>query len=546
MLDIENSEADVAPAISVRPAVSALAASTLAACAGSGTPSTVIVIQPTAAEAARFLSQASMGANKEDIARVQTLGYEAWLNEEFSATGDISHWDWLLSKGFNADTFRNTQQGIDASLWRKLIGSKDLLRQRVTFALLEIFVVSIDGLNSNWRAFMAGAYMDLLEAHAFSDFRNLIGKISTIPAMGVYLTFRGNTKANVAKGSFPDENYAREILQLFTIGLYELNMDGTPKLANDKPIETYQQEDITGLARVFTGWDHDGTDNTTPDRYRRPMVQIAARHELGEKKFLTTTIPAGTDGMVSMQLALDGIVAHPNVPPFFCKQLIQRLVTSNPSPAYVGRVVHIFKTSSGDLKATIKAILLDDEARNSTNLANAHSGKLREPILRFTAFAKAFGVSSPSGAWLIGNTSNPANRLGQSPLRSPSVFNFFRPGYVPPNSGFSQQNLVAPEFQITNESSVAGYINFMQLMVSRGLADVSADYTNWLPLVDDTQKLLDELNLVLAAGQLQAATITSLKTAIDTIATTTSAGKSNRLYAAITLVLASPEFILLK
>jgi uncharacterized protein (DUF1800 family) len=430
---------------------------------------------PTAQQASRFLAQASMGATAEQIARVQSIGYAAWLDEQFALPQQGTRWDWLVAAGFGTDTYKNTQAGFDPTMWRKLIASPDTLRQRITLALSEVLVTGIDGLvGAPWKAFSGAAYADLLERNAFGNYRTLLQEMSTSAPMGMYLTFRGNRKANVAAGSSPDENYARELMQLFTIGLVQLEADGSAKLENGKTIDTYGQDDITGLARVFTGWDFDTSTSTlvAPQEFQRtPMIQVPARHELGEKTFLGTTIPAGTDGVASLKLALDAIFAHPNVAPFVSRQLIQRLVTSNPSPAYVARVGAAFLSggaAAGDMKAVIKAILLDDEARNDAHLADAAFGKLREPILRFVGWARAFGATSPSDAWAVGNTSDPATRLGQSPGRSASVFNFFRPGYVPPNSTLGAQSLVAPEFQITNESSVVGYVNLMQRVVGGG------------------------------------------------------------------------------
>jgi uncharacterized protein (DUF1800 family) len=250
-------------------------------------------------------------------------------------------------------------------------------------------------------------------------------------------------------------------------------------------------------------------------------------------------------------MALDAICAHPNVAPFFSRQLIQRLVTSNPSAAYVARVAAVFNDNGsgarGDLKAVIKALLLDDEARSANAAAAPSFGKLREPMLRFAAWARAYPVSSASDAWAIGNTSDPATRLAQSPLRSPSVFNFFRPGYVPPNTAFDAAAMVAPEFQIANESSVVGYLNFMQRAVAgQGVGDVVADYGSLLPLADDAGALLAEINVVLAANRLGAATLASLVAAVQTMPSGTDPARRNRIYAALVLVLATPEFIVQK
>jgi uncharacterized protein (DUF1800 family) len=508
-------------------------------------------ISPT--QAARFLIQASMGATREHIAKVQALGYAGWIDQQFAMPASTSRWDWLVSKGFNAIADRNSELGFDAAAWRKILNAPDTLRQRVTLALSEITVVSIDGLvGSGWRAFSAAAYLDLLETNAFGNYRTLLQQISTSAPMGQYLTYRGNVKFNPVTGALPDENYAREVMQLFSIGLTKLNQDGTPLLLNGKPQDTYGLNDITGLARVFTGWDFDlaGGNTTTPDFLRRPMIQIPSRHETGTATFLGATIPADVTSLVSLTMALDIIFAHANLAPFISRQLIQRLVTSNPSTAYVARVAAIFKNDGagvkGNMKAVLKAILLDTEARSDANLSNPNFGKLREPMLRVSAWARAFKASSATDAWALGNTSDPASRLGQSPLRSPTVFNFFRPGYVPPNSKIASAALVAPEFQITNESTVVGYVNYMQNAVSKGIGDVKADYSSLLPLADVAQSLLDELNLVLAAGQLSSATVTLMRGALDSMPKGTDVARNNRIYAALVMVLAAPEFIVQK
>ncbi|MFZ6655169.1 DUF1800 domain-containing protein [Undibacterium sp. TJN19] len=521
--------------------------------AASPAPAPAALASISELEAARFLAQASMGASGEQIARVQALGYAGWLDEQFTLPGNGNRWDWLVSKGLNDMTYRNSETGFDSAAWRKLIGSPDTLRQRITLALTEIIVVSIDGLiGGGWKAFSAAAYLDMMEAACFGNYRDILQQVSTSPAMGEYLTFRGNTKYNPQTGALPDENYARELMQLFSIGLLELNLDGTPRLANGKNIETYTLDDITGLARIFTGWDFDlaGGKADTPDFMRRPMIQVPGRHETDASTFLKSTVPAGLGGADALKAALDIIFAHPNVAPFVSRQLIQRLVTSNPVPAYVARVAAVFNNdgtgSKGNLKAVIKAILLDDEARNASNISNPQFGKLREPMLRFLAWARAYKATAANDIWNIGNTSDPATRLGQSPLRSPSVFNFFRPGYVPPNSSIATASLVAPEFQITNESSVVGYVNYMQHAISAGVSDVDADYSSLLPLADNAASLLDEINLVLAAGQLSNTTLLNLRTAVNSMPSGTDTRRTQRIYAALTLVMAAPEFIVLK
>jgi uncharacterized protein (DUF1800 family) len=405
-----------------------------------------------------------------------------------------------------------------------------------------------------WEQFAAAAYLDLLESHAFGNHRDLLQAISLSAPMGMYLTHRGNAKANLTTGALPDENYARELPQLFTIGLVQLNIDGTPTLTDGVATDTYNQANITGLARVFTGWDLDlaglsfAAATATPDVARRPMVQVGNRYEAGAKTFLGTTIEAGTPATQCLKQALDAIFAHPNVGPFFCRQLIQRLVTSNPSPTYVARIATVFNNDGagtrGNLRAVVRALLLDTEARSATAAAAPGFGKLREPMLRFVAWARAYSATSPSGAWAIGNTSDPATALGQSPLRSPSVFNFFRPGYVPADTDIADAALVAPEFQITNESSVVGYVNFMQRAVAGNVGDITPDYSSLLPLTHDAPALVAEINLVLAANQLSAATVAAIAGAVQTMpGGVADANRRRRIHAALVMVLAAPEFI---
>ena len=493
-----------------------------------------------------------MGVTREQIASVQTLGYAGWLNAQFAMAPSASRWDALVAAKADDIANRFSETGIDTALWRKLLSSPDTLRQRVTLALSEIIVAGLSGFNAAWTPFSCAVYMDLLEANAFGNYRTLLQQITLSAPMGEFLTYRGNVKFNPATGALPDENYAREVMQLFSIGLIELNLNGTPKLSGGLPQETYGLDDIGGLARVFTGWNYDmtGTDTNTPLYKRRPMTATASRHETGAKTFLDATIPAGTDAPTSLTRALDIIFAHPNVAPFIGRQLIQRLVCSNPSPAYIGRISAVFnndgKGVKGNLAAVVSAILLDDEARGAAGLTNPNFGKLREPILRFTAWARAFKATSPTNVWGIGNTSDLGTRLGQSPGRSATVFNFFRPGYVPPNSPIGSAGMVAPEFQITNESSVVGYINFLQVAISKGVGDVKADYSALLPLADTSQALIDELNLLMVANQLAPATVNLIKGGIDSMPKGTDATRLNRIYAALVLVMASPEFIVQK
>jgi uncharacterized protein (DUF1800 family) len=515
---------------------------------GSGPAAAPPPALPTDEEAARFLAQAGFGPTTADIADVKARGYAAWLDAQFSMPLTEGHFDWMTARGYLVEANRNSFAGLDNSLWRKFMSSPDVLRQRVVLALSEIFVVSMVGVGVQWRGPMVAAYVDLLERHAFGHYRQLLEAITLSPAMGVYLAMRGNQKEDPRTGRVPDENYAREVMQLFSIGLVQLNADGSPKLGSDgKPLETYTLAQISELARVFTGWDLAGSAADHANA-RLPMINNPARFATGAKKVLTTDIPATADGPTAMGLALDTLAAHPNVGPFIGRQLIQRLVMSHPSPAYVGRVAAVWadngRGTRGDLKAVIRAVLLDAEARSPSTAPSA--GKLREPVQRLLHWARSFGATSPTGLWNVGDTSNPATRLGQSPMRSPSVFNFFRPGYVPPGSTLGANGITAPEFQLCNESTVAGYLNFLQSVISNGIGEVKAAYTAELALAADAPALVGHLALLLGGGGISAATQSTVANAIATINAGTDAGKRNRVQAAILMLMACPEYLVQK
>ena len=566
-VDVESERSDSIPDARLL-GVAALSAVALAACgggAGTGTSSgssstptptptpTPTVVKSTAAQASRLLMQAQFAATDADITAVQNQGYSTWLDAQLAAPTSQTGWDWLMANGYNDVSFISQSLPMDYMIWKQLMGSPDQVRKRVALALSEIMVASVVGVAVNWRSFAMAAYWDTLVANAFGNFRTLLEAITLNPAMGYYLNTLGNQKAVVSTGRVPDENYAREVLQLFTIGLYELNADGSNKLGSTgQPIETYTQLDITSLARVFTGWTLDNTGSTTSNllNVKQPMANIAALHETGASTFLGITVPANVTAAEALRITLDGIFNHANVGPFIGKQLIQRLVTSNPTPAYVGRVTAIFNNNGsgvrGDMKAVIKAVLLDDEARNDATLARTDFGRIREPIVRLVQWARTFNVTSPSDQWRIADTSSDSTRLGQSPLRSPTVFNFFRPGFVPPNTALASSGQVSPELQLVSEVTVAGYLNFMQTVVKTGLADAVPAYTTERALLSDTTALVDRLNLLLTANQLSAATTAAIRTALAAIAITTTTGQDNRVAAAIWLVMASPEYLVQK
>ena len=349
-------------------------------------------------DAARFLLRAQFSAREDDVRAVRELGYNAWLDRQFAAPRGQKGYDWLDATGRNAVTEDGRYfwpQAGDYMIWNQLLAQPGEMRLRAAYALSQFFVVSLNPIDGFWPPYIMAAWWDVLADEAFGNFRTLLERVTLNAGMGMYLNTKGNLKADSATGRQPDENYAREIMQLFTIGLLELNPDGTEKTGADgKPVETYDQDDVTNLARVFTGYDHDmrrvkrqtvawqnypviSTEFTVD-----PMVCDPAGHSPEQVDFLGLTIPAGTPPAESLKAALDHLFAHPNVGPFFGRQMIQRLVTSNPSPAYVARVAAAFDDNGegvrGDLRAVWRAVLTDEEAlalaiRRTRSAANCAS-----------------------------------------------------------------------------------------------------------------------------------------------------------------------------
>jgi uncharacterized protein (DUF1800 family) len=529
---------------------------------------------PDANEAARFLNQASFGANDVEIAKARQYGYSAILEDQFLMPSHRSHEGYINFVGAS----NLGDEHLMHTFWREAATAQDQLKRRVAFALSQIFVISLE--NTSLQDFRRGvaSYMDMLTRNAFGNYRQLLQDVTLHPMMGLYLSHLRNRKEDPALNRVPDQNYAREVMQLFSIGLYRLNPDGTLMLdGGGMPIETYSPDDIVGLSRVFTGFSWAGCPSTStscfngsgtqsPNREVIPMQGFPQFHSISEKSFLGTTIPAGTaaDPMGDLNRALDVIANHPNVGPFIGRQLIQRLVTSNPSPAYVGRVAQAFNTGRyqsgaysvgtgqrGDLRATIAAILLDVEART---VPISGPGKTREPVLRLAQWMRAFKAQSASGNFLVGTTDDPATSLGQSPMRSPTVFNFYRPGYVPPNTPIAAAGLVAPELQIVNEVSVVGYSNFMRSIVQNGVGsnsprDVQPDYAAEIALAHDANLLVDRVSLLLTAGSMSAGTRSLILSAVNSIpypGSNQATARLNRSRLAVFFTLSSPDYLVQK
>ncbi len=499
------------------------------------------------AEASRFLHQASMGPKRADITSVSTNGTGAWLTAQFGTSRGQTHWNYLKSIGDSALSQKGAGARAfwDRSIWRQLVTGRDQLRQRVGQALLDIMPVSVEMLPRQYPQWAMAAYMDLLLNHAFGNFRKLLGAITTNSAMGQMLTFLGSSKAG-SSGVMPDENYARELMQLFTIGLYELNDDGSIRYdAAGEPIESYTQQDVSQLARVFTGLRLNGTDQYAPDTHNKALRIDAAQNERGSSTFLGQTVSGG--GMTAINAALDVIFQHRNLPPFFARALIQRLTTSNPSSSYIKRVAQCFIDNGsgvrGDMKAVITAILTDTEARSTQAIGTQHMGRLRDPAQRLTSWARAFDAASTGGTWPFKDVSG---TLLHSPGRAPSVFNFFRPGYSPPNSELQRRGLVAPELQITDEQSVFAYLNYIYPLVRYGRGDIRSMYDAIFPLADDPVALVDEIDILLAAGQLTDATKAQIVAVLKTLGPEKQSTYWARIWTAVMLTMASPDYLVLQ
>ncbi len=556
---------------------------------------------PSAKAAARFLIQAAFGPDQdspsdadqipENVEEVMALGFAGWVDDQFTRpVGTLRPFaQWVIAQPASAEIYVDPKEG---AWWGRVMGVPKLrpdaattqlpdpLRQRVGFALSEIFVISDRMETLAVRPEALAAYYDMLLSHAFGNYRDLLFDVSVHPCMGTYLSHLKNQKRDPANNTFPDENYAREVMQLFSIGLWMLNPDGTRQLdAQGQPIPTYSNANITENARVFTGLSFGGSNtnfNAGEGDFTVPMKGWDAEHDLGSKTLLLgATTPArtassgntGTATFADVNALVDDLFNHPNVGPFVSRLLIQRLITSNPSPAYVGRVAAKFANNGagvrGDMKAVVKAILLDDEARNPAMLSDPTFGKLREPMIKVVNFARAFNAASQEGWYYL--DSFELDHV-QEPMDSPSVFNFFLPTYSPPGA-LTQAGLVAPELQIINASSGVSAPNYYWNAIFGGLhrwGSARPERTVMLNLdpemlmnvpaaaVDnpdpsvqplDPDPLIRRLDLVLTGGTLTPRTCQILHEALSRFGPGSGWDwPHNRLRLAIYLIITSPEF----
>lgn len=526
---------------------------------------------PTEGEAARFLSQATFGPTKADVDRLMQIGYDKWFEEQFGPDQDPTYIATLKKMWVSGVPFALApQHRYNYSGWYSVVvPGRSQLRLRMEWALSQIFVVSNQSINSPQRLLYHG---DLLRKHAFGTYRTLLDEVTWSAQMGNMLTYVYNFWTNTST-SLPDQNMARELMQLFSIGLWELNPDGSQKLRNGKPIPTYSSADIVGLSHVFTGLG-ELEDRSNPDGYVDRMMNRMTTYSPGyrsqiEKKFLGVSIPCclEREATPDIKVALDTVEAHPNVAPFLSKQLIQRFVSSNPSPAYVGRVAAIWNNNGkgvrGDLKAVLRAILMDPEARDPKLAFRPEAGKIREFALRLANFYRILNIARPAGFVFGGN--NPDTQFYQNytseidiqhPYNAPTVFNWYRPGFAPAGSELDQAGLVAPEMQITTTDSILQWSNFLKDSFDRGGVGSMA-YSNptnrfqldeWTSLASDTKALVDRIDLLLFAGQMSSVTRQAITQSVQGVsgAGSTAASRLNRVKVAFSLAFVAPDYIVQK
>jgi uncharacterized protein (DUF1800 family) len=491
--------------------------------------------------ASRFLAQASMGANYEDIQEVAGMGIDDWLDFQFSMTPNSFESEYTRiyndAIALTPNNITHKNEYMSYTFYETLMKHPDVLRQKVAFALSQIFVISPTNSILTNRGYANAHYYDMLYLGAFGNFHDLLYNVTLHPCMGIYLSHLQNQKPDIIQGTSPDENYAREIMQLFSIGLFELNTDGTPKLdANGDIIPTYDIEDIQELSKVFTGLSGSARLNGAATLFatgigaldlREPMTMYYDYHSKREKVLIDgTVIPENQLGLDDVDDAIDVLFNHDNVGPFIGKRLIQQLVKSNPSPQYVHRVSTVFNNDGngvrGNMEAVIRQILIDPEARDCTWFSDPTSGKLIQPLQRLTNLFLAFDVSTPSNKFYFRDELELFDKLEQSFLAAPTVFNFFTPFYA--EKDFVEPNeLVSPEFQILNSTTGMYYLNetedklkvrpFLnrtlpnaaQTALNNNNADRPVfDFTDEIAIYQNQglRALIDRLNLLICRGQL--------------------------------------------
>ena len=526
--------------------------------------------------ASRFLAQTTFGPTTEAIAELRGLGYDynAWIDREVAKPATLAAPLAVAAKTSGQITSITNAYNRRARN-QVMISASDQLRQRVAYALSQIFVISDNVSTISNAEEGSSSYYDMLVRDSFGTFRQLLMDVTRHPMMGRFLSHYHNRKSNPAAGTRPDENYAREVMQLLTIGLYKLNPDGTYQVdGTGRPLDSYTNDQITEFARVFTGFtDEDNNPNAagtgtgrtdfprvTAQNYTDPMKMWDLQHDTGVKNLHSyagarkASLPANQSGLQDISDAVDNLVEHPNTGPFICRQLIQRLVTSNPSDGYVARVAAAFANNGqgqrGSMVAVIKAILLDQEARSVAFIVDPEHGKLREPFVRTTHLLRAFRYSV-SGSLLPYDFSSTVTEttIGQYPMSAPSVFNFYLPDYEPPGP-IGVAGLVGPEFQILNSVFGITMPNALYSLIQTSAGNFTLDLSPQAALADNAGSLVDNIDLLLTHGTLSSATRTQVITAVNGVTTamvpsgSTLALTKARL--ALYLVAVSPDFAVLK
>ena len=507
------------------------AAALLAASAFAQTTSPAI----SARAAARFLSQATWGPAPSSIAEVQSMGFGAWLQAQYAlSTSDLPDQPILNAAGKQ----NNNLAPVQAAFFQNAIANRDQLRQRIAFVLSQIWVVSQQSGVTN--AYAYPPYWRILRDNAFGNYRDIIKAVTLSPAMGRYLNMANNNMANPATGSAPNENYARELMQLFTLGLTQLNIDGTPVMVNGAPVPTYDQAIVTSTAAVLTGWTYPAKPGAkartnNPVYYLGQMFAVDSEHDKTAKTAVgNTVIPAGGTAEQDLDALINALMAQPTMAPFVSQQLIEHLVTSNPSPGYVQRVATVFTDDgygvTGNMQAVITAILTDAEARNSDDPSYAtpsNYGHMREPILFLTSVLR--GLNATAGA--ASALSNDASTLGQNLFNEPSVFSYFSP------QSRTEFGLLGPEFQIYSTQTAADRVNLVNSILYGKTNGFKVNLAPFVNLAADTTGLLDYIGGIFLHGGMSAGLQQAAATAVN--AQTTPLAKAQ---AALYVVLTSSEY----
>jgi uncharacterized protein (DUF1800 family) len=527
------------------------------------------------AEAARFLTMATFGPNAADIARLRSVGYGQWIKQQLSMPTTLER---PGVEALDASVQNPGQSDRRAAWFRIAITAPDQLRQRTAWALSQILVASDQGNKLNQDPVALAEYYDTLARDAFGwfdstgvnhagDYPTLLADVTYSPAMAKMLTYVQNDKGNPTLNLSPDENYAREVMQLFSIGLIERNLDFSPKLDSGNPIPTYDPSVITANARVFTGLSYDptysngfhsyptnGTNWTIADYL--PLFCYESHHDEASKIVLDGQVIENAPPSCGPDIAqlLTIISHHSNVAPFISRQLIERFTTSNPTPAYIARVATVFLDNGhgiyGDIGAVVKAVLTDPEAQYGAPSPPSPNlfGKAREPLLKLTALWRWYNGAASSGSWAMGST---MAAYGQAPLDSPSVFNFYLPDYEPPGE-MADAGMYGPEFQIESESAIVATANDLAVRANAYVGNagntadtIAVDLSALFALANDPAALVAQVNHDLMYGGMSSAMQTTLVTMVGNIPYTVSSPQP-RVVGLLQVVLASPEFAIEK